>query len=295
MSATARARAARGPQRTTDNRSTPAAAVRGELARLGRPARKALGQHFLIDAAAAGRIVALAGIAPAGERVVEIGPGLGALTARLAATAGSLWLVEIDSDLAERLRTTYAGEPKVHVVQADILEVDLASLLGLGPRAVVVANLPYNIATAVLMKLLAQPACFRRLVVMIQREVAERLRAAPGSKTYGALSVFTQAAAEVRRGFRVGPDAFVPRPKVDSEVVCIEPYATPPVPIADPGRFRQVVLAAFNQRRKQLGNSLAGVLSEAPAALRDLGIDPARRAETLSLAEFAAVAAAARH
>jgi len=291
VTAAPRRHAPRTPLRTRTG-ATPAAAVRHELARLGRPARKALGQHFLVNAAVVDRIVALADLTPGADRVLEIGPGLGALTARLADRAGTLWLVEVDRDLAARLRETYAAVAHVQVVEADVLGVDFAALLGPGPRAIAVANLPYNIATAVLAALLAQPGCFRRLVVMVQREVAERLRATPGSKTYGALSVLTQAAADVRRGFRVGPDAFVPRPKVDSEVLCLEPYTTPPVAIGDAGGFRRVVLAAFNQRRKQLGNSLAGVLADPVAALHGLGIDPTRRAETLTLAEFAAVAAA---
>ena len=238
------------------------------------------------------RIVDLAALGDGTERVLEIGPGLGALTALLAERAATLWLVEVDRDLAARLQETYAAAPHVHVVEADVLALDCAALLGPGPRAVVVANLPYNIATAVLAALLAQAPAFARLVVMVQREVAERLRAAPGSKTYGALSVLTQAAARVERGFRVSPAAFVPRPKVDSEVICIEPHPTAPVRITDPAVFRRVVLTAFNQRRKQLGNSLAGTLPDPANTLRALGIDPARRAETLTLAEFAAIATA---
>lgn len=292
MSAAARARST--PTRVAREKASPAATVRAELARLGRPARKALGQHFLINTAVVDRIVDLAELTPGADRVVEIGPGLGALTARLADEAGTLWLVEVDRDLAARLRTTYAGRGHVRVVEADVLHVAFADMIGPGPGAIVVANLPYNIATAVLATLLDQSACFRRLVVMVQREVAERLRATPGSKVYGALSVLTQAAATVRRGFRVGPEAFVPRPRVDSELVCLEPHAVPPVKIADAGVFRRVVLAAFNQRRKQLGNSLGGVFADPPAALRVLGIDPMRRAETLSLAEFAVLAAAAQ-
>ncbi len=124
---------------------------------------------------------------------------------------------------------------------------------------------------------------------MLQREVVERLRAAPGSKDYSALSVYTQFAARLRPGLRVGPAAFVPRPKVESEVIVIEPYTTPPLLVADVGLFKRVVRAAFNQRRKQLQNSLRSVCDEAAGLLRSVNIDPSRRPETLTLGEFAAL------
>jgi 16S rRNA (adenine1518-N6/adenine1519-N6)-dimethyltransferase len=163
-------------------------------------------------------------------------------------------------------------------------------MLGAGEPAVVVANLPYNVATAILARLVDRPDCFSRLVLMMQREVVERLRAAPGSKDYGALSVYTQFAARLRPGLRVAPGAFVPRPKVESEVIVIEPYVTPPVAVTDPAVFKQVVRTAFNQRRKQLHNSLRAVCADAGALLRRANIDPSRRPETLTLAEFATLA-----
>jgi 16S rRNA (adenine1518-N6/adenine1519-N6)-dimethyltransferase len=258
------------------------------LATLGRRARKRLGQHFLADTGVARRIVDLAQLTGT-ERVVEIGPGLGALSALLADRARELWLIEVDADFAARLRTHYAHAPQVHVVEADALRIDFRAMLGAGDPAVVVANLPYNVATAILAALLDRPECFSRLVLMLQREVVERLRAAPGSKDYSALSVYTQFAARLRPGLRVGPAAFVPRPKVESEVLVIEPYVTPPVAVADAALFKRVVRTAFNQRRKQLQNSLRPMCATAAALLRSVDIDPSRRPETLTLAEFAAL------
>ncbi len=261
------------------------------LATLGRRARKRLGQHFLADTGVARRIVDLAQLTGT-ERVIEIGPGLGALSALLAERARELWLIEVDGDFAARLRTQYAHTPQVHVVEADALRIDFGAMLGarkptLGEPAVVVANLPYNVATAILATLVDRPEYFSRLVLMLQREVVERLRAAPGSKDYSALSVYTQFAARLRPGLRVGPAAFVPRPKVESEVIVIEPYVTPPVAVADVALFKRVVRTAFNQRRKQLQNSLRPVCKDSAALLRSVNIDPSRRPETLTLAEFA--------
>ncbi len=265
----------------------PSGAVRRALADMGRHPRKRLGQHFLADTSVARRIIDLAQLRGT-EPVVEIGPGLGALTALLVERARELWLIEVDADLAARLQSQYADQPRVHVVRADVLTVDFAALLGTAEPAVAVANLPYNIATAVLTKLL-EARCFSRLVLMLQREVVDRLRAQPGTKDYGALSVYTQFAACLRPGIRVGPEAFVPRPKVESEVIVAEPHAQPPVDVADPAVLHRVVRAVFNQRRKQLGNSLRALCSDPAATLRAARIDPTRRPETLSLGEFAAL------
>ena len=266
----------------------PAGAVRHELAQMGRHPRKRLGQHFLVDTGIAQRIVGLAALHGT-ERVVDIGPGLGALTEVLVTCSRELWLIEVDADFAARLRTQYADRPAVHVVHADVLKVDFASVLGPGEPAVVVANLPYNIATAILAALL-EARCFARLVLMLQREVVDRLRAAPGTKDYSALSIYTQFAARLRPGLRVGPEAFVPRPKVESEVIVIEPYAQPPVAVIDPALLNRVVRTVFNHRRKQLANSMRGICADPAAVLSAAHIDPRRRPETLTLAEFAALA-----
>lgn len=265
--------------------------IRTALAELGRGPRKRFGQHFLANPETARRIVGLAGLR-GGERVIEIGPGLGALTEHLVPLAGRLWLIELDADFAARMREKYADQPQVCVVEADMLKVDVGELLGPGEPAIVVANLPYNVGTAILARLLEHPQRFARIVVMVQREVAERLRAEPGSKTYAALSILTQAVARVERGLRLPPGAFVPPPKVDSDVVIITPHTKPPVPIADFAWFAHVVRTVFSQRRKQLLNSLRGLCPEPRAALEAVAIDPQRRPETLSLAEFARLAAA---
>jgi len=271
----------------------PGSGVRRALASIGRRPRKRLGQHFLADPQIARRIVQLA--APRAERVVEIGPGLGALSELLVQSAGEIWLVEVDADLAQRLRPKFAHLPHVHVVEADALAVDFAALLGPGDPAVLVGNLPYNIATAVLAAALEQARCFSRMVLMLQREVVERLVAPPGSRTYGALSVLTQFAAQMRPALRIEPGAFVPRPKVESEVVIVEPYGTPPVAVADPKLFRRLVKAVFTQRRKQLVNSLRSLCGDPAETLGRAGIDPKRRPETLSLSEFAALSNALSH
>ncbi len=266
--------------------------------------RRALGQHFLRDEEVARRIVDL--VHPAArDLVVEIGPGHGALTGLLAAAAGRLVALEIDPDLAERLRERFRGDRRVEILTADALRHDYAALPALRPdpsgRILVSGNLPYSVGTAILSALLAAgPALARvapvEMAFMLQREVAERVAASPGSRAYGGLSVLSQVAAEARLAFTVPPGAFSPPPLVDSAVIHLRILASPPVPIAAPGRFRTVVLAAFSQRRKTLANALAGGLGLPVSRLRDLltslGIDPARRAETLTLADFARLASA---
>jgi 16S rRNA (adenine1518-N6/adenine1519-N6)-dimethyltransferase len=208
----------------------------------------------------------------------------------LADAAAELWLVEIDRDLSQHLREEFACRPHVHVVEGDILKIDLDQLLHACGPVIVVANLPYNISTPVLMKLVAKPDRFRRLVLMLQREVAERLTAAPGTKTYGALSVMVQLVARTRIAFPVHPAAFSPRPKVESAVVVVEPCCPPRLSTDELMRVRVVVRTAFSQRRKQLGNAVASLASDARGALQHLGIDPRRRPETLSPDEFVALA-----
>jgi len=276
-------------------------------ARAGRPTRgrrRALGQHFLRDEGIARRIVEL--LRPGlSDLVVEIGPGEGALTGHLAASAGRLVALEVDPGLAARLRERFAGTPHVEILEADAIRHDYAALPGLRPdpagRVLVVGNLPYSVGTAILASLLtAGPAIARvapmEMALMLQREVAERVAAAPGSRTYGSLSVLSQMAAEVRVAFSVSPGAFRPPPQVDSAVIHLRALPAPPVAVADPGGFRTVVLAAFSQRRKTLANALASGLRLPVGRLKDVlaatGIDPARRAETLSLADFARLAEA---
>ncbi len=264
-------------------------AVRRKLAAMGRRPRKRLGQHFLIDARVAAQIVDVAGLR-SGDKVVEIGPGLGALSELVVERAAETWLIEMDHDFAERLRAKYAATPRVHVVEADVLGVDFAALLGAHAPVVLIANLPYNIGTAVLSAALQQSETFSRMVLMLQREVVERLVAAPGSKVYGALSVLTQYSARVHDVLRVPPQAFMPPPKVESDVILVEPWGTPPVSVLDAKIFRNVVKTVFTQRRKQLVNGMRPLCTDSVAVLGAAGIDPTRRPETLSLAEFAALA-----
>jgi len=261
--------------------------------------RRALGQHFLRDPGVARRIIDLVN-PTARDVVVEIGPGEGALTAMLAAEAGRVVALEVDAGLAARLRARFDGAGHVEVLDADARSHDYAGLAALRPddagRVLVVGNLPYSVGKPILTALVeAGTAVAARapmeMALMLQREVAERVAAAPGSKVYGSLSVLTQIACEVRLAFGVPPGAFRPPPQVDSAVLHLRVRPEPPVPIPDPARFRDVVLAAFAQRRKSLGNALAAGLRIGPERARALaaaaGIDPTRRAETLSLAEFA--------
>jgi len=265
--------------------------AREALAAAGLRPRKRWGQHFLCDAAVVRRIVDTAEIGPGGA-VLEIGPGLGALTDELARRAARLVLVEIDPALAARLTERFAADDRVRVVTGDVLELPLEELLGATP-ATVVANLPYNVASPVLFRLLELRARVPRAVLMLQLEMAERLTARPGSKTYGASSVVVQAFAEVRIAFKVSRRSFLPPPDVDSAVVDVRWSPAPRADVGDPELFRAVVRAAFGQRRKMLRNALrllvearAGAASP-EAVLRAAGIDPAARAETLDLAAFA--------
>ena len=268
--------------------------AREALAAAGLRPRKRWGQHFLCDPAVARRIVETAELGPRSV-VLEIGPGLGALTDDLAARAGRLYLVEIDPGLATRLAAQYANDPRVRVVAGDVLSLPLGELVS-EPSATVVANLPYNIALPVLFRLLDLRARFPRAVVMLQREMAARLAARAGSADYGITSVLLQAFAELRVAFGVSRRSFLPCPDVDSAVVDIRWSVAPRAEVGDPELFRDVVRSAFGQRRKMLRNALAALAARrgvtATGALARAGIAPAARAETLDLAAFARLARA---
>ena len=239
--------------------------------------RKALGQHFLVDEKLADRIVAAAEIAP-GERILEIGPGRGVLTERLV-PLGKLVAVEKDRWLAAVLRPRFGDE--LELITGDALEVELP------PSDVVVANLPYNIATPLLLGWLRRITDFDGLTLMFQKEVAGRLVAQPGGKAYGRLSVITQWLAEVRHEFNVSKQGFTPPPKVASSVVSVIPRPAPLAP-ADWQALETVTAAAFGQRRKMLRSSLKPLSLDLGA----LGIEPTVRAEDLSVEEFCAIARA---
>jgi len=249
--------------------------------------RRALGQHFLRDPGIARAIVAL--LAPtASDLVVEIGPGEGALTDELARRSGRLIALEVDTELLERLRRRL---PNVEALDADARTWDYGALARPpGGRVLVVGNLPYSVGKPIVAALLQARAAIDAMALMLQREVAERLAAPPGSKVYGALSVLTQAVCDVELALRVPPGAFRPPPQVESAVVRLTPRATPRVPPALQARFEKVVKAAFSSRRKTLANALAGALGVSLGTAREAattcGVDPGRRAETLTIEEF---------
>jgi 16S rRNA (adenine1518-N6/adenine1519-N6)-dimethyltransferase len=241
------------------------------------------------------RIVDAAELQP-GAAVLEIGPGLGALTDELAARAARLYLVEIDRGLAAWLLERHADRPHVRVLVGDVLALPLETMLEGDDDITVVANLPYNIATPVLFRLLALRRRVRRAVVMLQREVAARLVAPPGADARGSLSVMMQTWAEVRVAFGVSRRSFLPPPRVDSAVVVLRLAATPRVPLRDPAAYEAVVRAAFGQRRKMLRNALAALAVargvDGAALFERAGVDPRARAETLALDDFARLAGA---
>ena len=253
-------------------------------------ARKGLGQHFLLDQNLTRRIVRAAG-EMAGITVLEIGPGPGGLTrALLEAGAKRVVAVERDRRCVAALENLIAAHPgRLEVIHADALEIDEATLID-GP-AKIVANLPYSVATALLLKWIEEPERFQSLTLMFQKEVADRLVAPPGNKTYGRLSVMTQWRFTAQRLFDVAPRAFVPPPKVTSTVVGLEPRRRP-LAVADRGALESVLAAAFGQRRKMLRTSLKRLEIDTGALLASAGITPTARAEELDVARFCALARA---
>ncbi len=251
--------------------------------------KKSLGQNFLHDPNALEKIVEIADLMP-GDTVLEVGAGTGALTVRLAQSRARIIAVEIDERLLPILRQQLADFPQVQIVHANILETNVAELVGV-QEYVVVANLPYYITSAILRRLLDIPHKPRRLVLTIQQEVAERLIAQPGDMSL--LTVSVQFYGKPTIVTRFNPAAFWPRPDVASAVVRIDVYDRPPVDVPSEALFFKIVRAGFGQKRKQLKNSLGSGLginhAEASAILQKAGIDPARRAETLTLDEWAAI------
>ncbi|MEZ5575279.1 MAG: 16S rRNA (adenine(1518)-N(6)/adenine(1519)-N(6))-dimethyltransferase RsmA [Candidatus Competibacteraceae bacterium] len=252
--------------------------------------RKRFGQHFLRDPGVLERIVAAIRPVP-GDHLVEIGPGLGALTRPLLAAVGELDAVELDRDLLEPLRAHCADIGRLRLHHADALKFDFAALRGTGPRLRVAGNLPYNISTPLLFHLLNQASHLRDLHFMLQQDVVERMAAGPGEEAYGRLSVMLQYRCQVEPLFTVGPEAFRPPPKVRSAVVRLVPRETLPVAVRDERLFAEVVRRAFAQRRKTLRNALRGWLDI--AQIEAAGVDPGARPETLDLAAFAALSAVA--
>ena len=255
-------------------------------------ADKNLGQNFLVEESVVNRIAKAAELTPE-DTVLEIGPGIGTLTQALAMTGASVVSVELDKRLIPVLQETVGAYENVRVVQGDILKINILETVQAEPFKVC-ANLPYYITTPIIMNLLEQKLPIERLVVMVQKEVAERMTASPGGREYGAISVAMQYYTEPKIAFIVKAGSFLPAPKVDSAVLVCKKRSTPPVDVPDENVFFKVVAAAFSVRRKMLTNSLknmGGLTGEQVKSWLDrAGIDGKRRAETLSLEEFACLA-----
>jgi 16S rRNA (adenine1518-N6/adenine1519-N6)-dimethyltransferase len=262
------------------------------LKKYGQRAKKSWGQNFLVDERAYRAIVEACQLEPT-SWVVEIGAGLGTLTARLAEVAARVIAVERDRDMVAVLKGELGDNERVEIAEANALTYDYATVqVRAGSSPVVVGNLPYQIASPILFRLLEARSSLRRIVVMLQKEMVDRIVAEPATSDYGALSVMVRMYGEAKQVVRVRAGGFVPPPKVDSAVLAVTPFpgGRTRVPVVDEARFSQVVHAAFNQRRKTLRNALKAVVDEAAAldaALERAGIDGQRRGETLSVEEFA--------
>lgn len=260
--------------------------------------KKSLGQNFLTDARVLEKMVAAANV-DVNTGVLEVGPGLGALTEQLAQRAGAVVAIEIDQRLIPVLRQEFTGMDHVHIEWGDILTLDVKKLMMQyfkgSERVVVVANLPYYITSPVMMRLLELTFPFDCLVLMIQKEMAERLLASPGHKDYGLLTIAVKYYAAAEMITRVPAHVFIPRPKVDSAVIRLTPHPVPPVRVESEEQFFRIVRAGFKERRKTLANNFKSHLfpdwdkTRINEWLNQFHIDPSRRAETLSLEEFARI------
>ncbi len=268
--------------------------IRKELAEFGLLPKKGLSQHFLTDPNILRKIVRAARV---GEEdvVLEVGPGLGAMTLALAARARRVIAVEIDPKLVEILRRKTEAHSNIEIIQADILKTDLKRVFEKeGQLIKVVANLPYKISTPVLFSFIESRIFFSSLTLMVQREVAERMIARPGKKDYGPLSIFSQIVADPSILFFIKPASFFPPPKVDSAVIQVNWKKEPLVKPEDEEWFKQVVRASFGYRRKTLMNALKHSVLSLPddvgGRMEAAGIDPQRRPETLMIEEFVGLA-----
>ncbi len=269
--------------------------IKALLERHGFRFSKALGQNFLIEPSVPRRIAEASG-ADGDTLALEVGPGVGCLTGELAQRAGKVVAIELDHALRGVLAETLGGYDNVEVVWGDAAKLDLAQIVRERAgklRPIVCANLPYSVTTPLLAAFI-EAGCFERITVMIQREVALRLAAAPGTKDYGAFGVFVNWHCEVKKLFDVPPECFMPRPKVTSSVVALTPRKAPPCAVRDEKLMFRCVRAAFSQRRKTLSNALTHGLGaytrdEVCAALERAGVSPTARGEALGIEEFAAV------
>jgi 16S rRNA (adenine1518-N6/adenine1519-N6)-dimethyltransferase len=261
------------------------------LERHGLQLSRRFGQHFLVDRNHLEKILAAAALTKA-DTVLEIGPGAGVLTRELAARAGSVVSIELDRSLPPVLAEVMAEFDNWRLIEADALKYDWSEL----GASKVVANIPYNITSPLLVRMLEQRPVFQSITLLVQKEVADRAKATPDSDAYGSLSVFLQFHATVSVPALVPRGAFFPPPKVDSAILHLVPHSAPPVDVPSPEAFFAVSRAAFNQRRKVLLGALSHGMErprdEIQAALGAAGVDPQRRAETLHLEEIAAIARA---
>jgi 16S rRNA (adenine1518-N6/adenine1519-N6)-dimethyltransferase len=251
-------------------------------------AKKRYGQHFLHDPGTIDRIVRAIDPRP-GDRLVEIGPGRGAITAPVLALAGRLDVVEIDRDVVPPLQEYCRGRGELHVHLSDALEFDFRALRGDGPKLRLIGNLPYNVSTPLLFHFISQLDAVADMHFMLQKEGVARMAARPGTRDYGRLTVMLAPKVRVRPLFDIGAGAFSPPPRVQSTFFALEPLSEPPFALGDHTAYARVVAAAFSQRRKTLRNSLRGLIDA--AAIESAGIDPGARPETLAPAQFAALAA----
>jgi len=260
------------------------------LERHGLYAKKRFGQNFLVDAGVVADI-ADAALHNADLRVIEVGPGLGTLTRALLARGAEVRAIEKDDSLLPILREELAGE-KLSIVSADALKVDFRQIYGPGVKPTIAGNIPYNISSPLLMQLIAHREVIGPVTLMVQKEVADRWMAKPGTKTYGSPSIMLQVFAEIDRVRGVPPQCFVPPPKIDSMVVRLDWLPQPRVPVPDPVHFEKTVRTAFSQRRKTLRNSLKTGFEPEQIQRAEAVLDLQRRAETLSLAEMSVLAEA---
>jgi 16S rRNA (adenine1518-N6/adenine1519-N6)-dimethyltransferase len=249
-------------------------------------ARKRFGQNFLHDAGVIQRIVQAVSPQP-GQRIVEIGPGQGAITLPLLEACGKLEVIELDRDLIQPLADKAAGHGELIIHQQDVLKFDFRALAG-DDQLRIVGNLPYNISTPLLFHLIDQSAVIQDMHFMLQKEVVDRMAAVPGNRDYGRLSVMIQYHCKVDPLFRVRPGAFTPAPKVESAIVRLTPRQHPPAQLDDPASLSRLVREAFSQRRKTLRNTRKKLLPV--EYIEAAGVDPGARAETITLEQYIALA-----
>ena len=268
--------------------------IRKELAEFGLFPRKKLGQHFLVDPNILNKVVRTAQVGKE-DVVLEVGPGLGQMTLALADRAKKVIAVEIDERLVTILRQKVEDHPNIEVIKSDILKVDFKHLFKKETVPIkVVANLPYQISTPLLFRFVESKETFSALNLMLQKEVAERMVASPGRKEYGPLSIFIQTYADVSIQFTIKPSAFFPAPKVESAMVHMVWRGKPMIETDDEEWFKRVVKACFGYRRKTLINALKhselSLRESVGSRMEEIGIDPRRRPETLTIQEFAKLA-----